>query len=160
MDVAGDEDSRFGQFPQQQVFFVTVDMEEQDNQVALIADQGNLPAKGLDQRAHVKGPQVGRRAEDGHVHGQAADDTDAERANFKHLRGALDDGAAFGIGHVRQEQREAGQAGKPGDLLPAVVELVVADGGGIEAHEVGDFVYRGAFVDGGHGRTGDEIPAV
>ena len=159
VEVAGDDDGDVG-FSEEGFFLFGADVGEDDDEVGLGAELGDVAADGFDDGGGVPLAEEGGGGEEAEVIGHGADDADAEAVDFEDEPGVGGEGVVLGVDDVGGDHGVLRHFDEVAGLLPAVVEVVVAEGEGVEAEEVGDFEDGGGFVDGGDGGALGEVAGV
>ena len=154
--VAADGDRDFGHVAQHLVLFRRIEMPEQNDDVRARADLESVAAHGFHHRQGVPWADVVGRLETAEIHGHRADHRHAQAAGVENFerRGR---GLATGIDEIRHQKGEPRGAKVLADHPPAVVVLVIAQGGGVDAQQIRDFNHGHAAKDRRDGGSLDEI---
>src|SRR5262245_54764478 len=81
--------------------------------------------------------------------GHGADDSDAQSVGFKNDVRLGSEGLARSVHDVRADDRVFGGFDEFAGLPPAVIEIVIAEGGGVESEKIGDLEDRQSMKDRG-----------
>ena len=161
MTVADDGDGNLGRVVEKGFGLFDVEMANDDDEVGPVFHFGGDVVDGFDDGLHLKGANLlGRGIVAGEVAHDQADDGYAKTAYvFNDVSFAGEEGAVavFNVGGKQGEVRDAGEVL---NRLPAVIEFMIADGSGIEAEQVRQFVEGRAVVEGGDRRALDKIAGV
>ena len=159
VEVAGDDDGDVG-FGEEGLLLVGADVGEDDDEVGLGAELGDVAADSFQNRRGVPLAEEGGGGEVAEIVGHGPDDADAQTVYFQDHPGLRGEGVVRVIDDVRSDHGVLRHFDEVAGLLPAIVEVVVAEREGVEAEEVGDFEDGGGFVDGGDGGALGEVAGV
>src|ERR1019366_6988754 len=161
MAVADDSDGNFGRVAKDGVCILEIEMTDDDDEVGAAFHFSGDVVDGFNNGPDMKGADLfGLCVVPCEVAHDEADDGDAKASDV------LDDVSFAGeeslavVLDVSSEKREMGQAPKALNRFPAIVEFMIADGSGVKAEQVSQFVERGAVIDGGDGRALYEIAGI
>ena len=150
-----------GEHDKNRIGFVVVDVAQHDNDVGLVFDQGNRPAHAFNNRNHVpRAGLFGGREVSFQIAHQYPDHRHAQAANILDYISLTGQKRAFFIFDIRRYQRELGDFDEGEDALPSIVELVIAEGGNINTHQIGDFVDGKATVNRGNGGSLHQVAGI
>ena len=150
-----------GSLRQQLLLLLGGDVRQQDHEVRLSARLFGVAAHGGGDRHHAPGAAgVSGVVRVPKLFGFGADHGHAQAAHLLHHVRLLRQQRAALVGHVGGDHGVARRLHELAQALPAVIEIVVADGGDVEAEQVGDFVDGQAAVDGGDGGALHQVAGV
>ena len=159
VQMAGDDDGNVG-LGEERLLLIRPDVGQDDDQVGLRPKFSHVASHRFHHRRGVPFAHQGGGGEVAKVVGHGADYADAEAVDFEDQPGLFGEQSILGIHDIGADHRVFRHPNEAARLLPAVVEVMVAEGEGVEAEEVGDFEDGCAFVDGGDGSALGEVSGV
>ena len=138
-----------------------MEMSEDNDDVGFVFYERKSAFYGIDWTNYVPGPGQFRGGEVAlEIRQENADDCDAQVAHLLNDKTFAGEECACVVLNVGRDEGELRDLDKGENLLPAVIEFVIADSGDIDSHAVGDFENGDAAIHGGDGSALDEVARI